>query len=246
MTTRTRQDSTPGILPCNVKAAVFFNGECDLPGDFFRLNHLYDDFDFFCADGGANIALKYGIIPQAVVGDMDSITAANRRKLEPLTRFIEFPEDKEKSDGELLLEMLEGQGYDEIHIFAATGGRIDQTLFNTQLLQRFPQSRIITANEEIYFLSQTSLIEGKEGCQASLIPITPRVNSLTTEGFKFNLNLCDITYGSTLTLSNVVTEEIARITYQEGAMLIVLARPHSLTRMRPPSGLKLIKGKKGR
>lgn len=241
-----RQKNKPILNPGNVKAAVFFNGECKLPDDFFRINTLYADFDFFCADGGADIALKFGIIPQIVVGDMDSISPASRRKLETMTRFIEFPAEKDKSDGELLLEMLCIDGYTDIHIFAATGGRMDQTLFNTQLLQRFPSCRIITQDEEIFSVQSGATIQQRKGWQASIIPVTPVVNDLSTSGFKFNLKLATITYGSTLTLSNVIISNDAKVTYRQGSLLIVLGRPSGKA-IRPKAlGLKLIKGKKDR
>lgn len=246
MSPATDSQTTHRILPCNIRAAIFFNGDCDLPNDFFRYNPAYNDFDFFCADGGANTALKFGIIPDAVIGDMDSITPANRRKLEKLSKFIVHPVDKEKSDGELALNLLLEQGYSEIHIFAATGGRIDQTLFNLQLLQGKPQCRMITREEEIFFLPSGSIIENRAGCRASLIPTTSFVSGLTISGFKFNLHLADLNYGNTLTLSNVIMSDSARVTYQQGGLLLVVTRGSGEGAGTTAGGLQLIKGKKGR
>lgn len=244
MNTESDCTSTPRTCPCNEKAAVFLNGECDLPPDFFRKTTFYNDFDFFCADGGANIALKFGIIPTAVIGDMDSITHSNRRKLEKLSKFIVYPADKEQSDGELLLDFLEKQGYAMIHIFAATGGRLDQTLFNIQLLQKHEQCRIITKNEEIFFIRSGSVITHKIDCLASLIPTTPKVCGVSLEGFKFNLKSADLNYASTLTLSNMIISDQAYVYYREGGLLLVLAKQPEKGNTSIPGKLKLIKGKR--
>jgi thiamine pyrophosphokinase len=245
MTYNIETGTTPSILPCNVKAAVFLNGECDLPGDYFRKRPEYQDFDFFCADGGADIALKFSIIPMAIVGDMDSISNSAQKKLQSLSRFIKVPSEKDKSDGELLLEMLGREGYQEVHIFAATGGRIDQTLFNIQLLQKYTQAKIITRIEEMYCIGPTAMIENKSGHRASLIPLSENVAGLTTEGFKYNLALTDINSASTLTLSNVIISDIARVTYHSGRLLMVLSVGSEANSLGNHS-LKLIKGRKNR
>lgn len=223
---------------------VFLNGECDLPPDFFRKSTFYADFDFFAADGGANIALKYGIIPALVLGDMDSITAGNRRKLEKLSRFVVVPSEKEKSDGQLLIEHLIGQGYSDIHLFAATGGRIDQTLFNLQLLAEFPQCRVISKNEETSLIPSGTAISGRCGYRVSFIPLTPAVKGVTLEGFRYELRRAEIKFGSTLTLSNVIISENARVTYNEGGLLLVISRRPEAKAVRQPARLQLIKGKK--
>jgi len=231
---------TPRPLACCERAVVLLNGEYDLSPDFFKLNRQYETFDFFCADGGANLAVRLGIVPQLVMGDMDSITIQTRRRLEKLSRFIELPVDKDISDAESLLKMLNQQGYREIHLFAATGGRLDQTMFNLQLLRQFPQARIITSNEEISFIDTNGYINDKSGCRASLLALSSRVSQLTLEGFKFNLQNQDIESGTTLTLSNVIVSNRARISYEEGALLLIVERLAPPTE-KPRQRLHLIK-----
>lgn len=175
---------------------------------------------------------------------MDSITAGNRRKLEKLSKFVIVPSEKEKSDGQLLIEYLIEQGYSDIHLFAATGGRIDQTLFNMQLLAEFPQCRVISKNEETSLIPSETSINGRCGYRVSLIPLTPSVKGLTLEGFRYELKKAEIKFGSTLTLSNVIISENARVTYNEGGLLLVMSRRPEVKTVRQPARLQLIKGKK--
>jgi thiamine pyrophosphokinase len=231
---------TPQTQACSERAAVLLNGEYTLSPDFFRLNKEYETFDFFCADGGANLAVKLGIVPLMVVGDMDSITIQTRRRLERVCRFVELPADKDVSDAEALLKILEAENYREIHLFAATGGRIDQTLFNLQLLSRFPQARIITLGEEIFHLPKAGCVSGKSGCRASLISLSEQVTGLTLTGFRFNLSNQLIQSGSTLTLSNIIVSDKACISYDNGSLLMVVERLAPASD-KPRHGLHLVK-----
>lgn len=237
-------DSGPKAQAGNVRAAVFFNGECDLPDDFFRVNSLYDDFDFFCADGGADLAARFDIIPLLILGDMDSISETSRRRYEKTSRMIVFNSDKEKSDGELMLEYLKNEGYREIHLFAATGGRLDQTLFNIQLLCNYAQAKIITRSEEIFYLPPGSLIENRRNCPASIIPVTPIVKKVTTSGLKYEIRNKDLKFASTLTLSNVIISDTAKFEYSDGKLLMVINYSRLSENTPRNSRLKLIKGKK--
>jgi len=237
-----RRGARPQSL--NVRAAVFFNGECDLPNDFFRKNTCYEDFDFFCADGGADIAARFDIIPLLILGDMDSITAPTLLRFEKTSKMIVFDCEKEKSDGELLLEYLQNEGYTEIHIFAATGGRMDQTLFNIQLLCKFAQATIINRSEEISLLAPGAIIKNRQGCRASLIPATEVVTKVSTSGFKYEIKSKDLKFASTLTLSNVIISEAAEVDYSEGKLLLVTGREKTNIKPSKARRLKLIKGKK--
>lgn len=117
-------DSTNGkIAPITSQPALaFLNGSCDLPKDYFEKQTKYHNFCVFAADGGANIALSYGIMPHTVIGDMDSLTPGSRKILEQNNcQFITFPPEKNKTDGELLLDFLAKNSFNPIHLFAATG-----------------------------------------------------------------------------------------------------------------------------
>ncbi len=232
--------------PASTQAAVFLNGECDLPANFFRNHPTYNNFDFFAADGGADIALKYNIVVQLVMGDMDSLSAEGRKKLTGICEFITLSPAKDKSDGELLLEKISKDGYTTIHIFAATGGRIDQTLFNLHLLKQFKNATIITNEEEISYIGRKIFIENKSGCRASIIPLGQGIQNVSTDGFKFELKNTNLEFPSTLTLSNVIISDIAFVVCRKGDLLLVTQRKLKKPERAENPGrcLKLIKGKR--
>src|SRR5215204_1745195 len=63
---------------------------------------------FVCADGGADTARRYGEIPHAIVGDLDSISP------ESLAVYHEIPivpnPDTERTDTEKAVEWILGRG----------------------------------------------------------------------------------------------------------------------------------------
>jgi len=81
---------------------IFANGE--LPDLEQARAILRDDDYILCADGGARHALALDLIPNLVIGDMDSIDSAEWKRLEVKNIPIEFfPRDKNETDLELAI-----------------------------------------------------------------------------------------------------------------------------------------------
>ena len=54
-----------------MKYAIFLNGEYPIIDENYI--KIIKDRILICADGGANIAYKYGLTPNYIIGDLDSI-----------------------------------------------------------------------------------------------------------------------------------------------------------------------------
>lgn len=87
-----------------------------------------DDF-VIAADGGYDHLRKIGIIPDLIIGDLDSIEMAPDN-----IETERHPVMKDETD--MHLAYLEGaaRGYTEFHIYGGTGGRADHTYANYCLL----------------------------------------------------------------------------------------------------------------
>lgn len=96
--------------------------------------------DSFCiaADGGLNFIQAFRIVPNLIIGDMDSL-----RENSLLERFAQNKKVQmkrlpaEKDDTDMLAAIREGleAGCDYFELYGALGGRIDHTLANIQCLQ---------------------------------------------------------------------------------------------------------------
>lgn len=103
------------------------------------------------ADGGFAYLEQYGLAPDLVVGDFDSLP----KKPPSGVQTVVLP--KEKDDTDMAAALREGWrwGYRVFHIYGGTGGRLDHTLANIQcvadLAQRggtgflFDRDTVITA-----------------------------------------------------------------------------------------------------
>ena len=83
------------------------------PGDFL-----------ICADGGWARARQFGLTPQLVVGDFDSMPPAMRPDVPTLT----LPTEKDDTDLVVCLHEGRKRGYTEFILAGAIGGRFDHTL----------------------------------------------------------------------------------------------------------------------
>jgi thiamine pyrophosphokinase len=103
------------------------------------------------ADGGANALARIGFRPDAVVGDMDSISAETRRWVGD-ERLV-LATDQETTDLEKSLAHLEdASGRGRTLVLGAMGGRLDHIVGNLATLARR------AAGADLVYLSDTELV----------------------------------------------------------------------------------------
>lgn len=120
------------------------------------------------ADGGASHCLQYGIIPQAVIGDLDSLDEKTRSILPPLS--IHHISEQNSTDFDKALRHIEapvilGVGF--------SGGRMDHQLACYNGLVQRPERRcILVSDTDIAFLSPRFLeLDLAPGTRVSLFPM---------------------------------------------------------------------------
>ena len=180
------------------------------------------------ADGGAARALDWGLTPQVVIGDMDSLPDALRDELEARgSRFIEHPRAKDETDLELALTYAVEQGAKEIVVLGALGGRLDHTLANLLLLALPPLEgalvRIVDGAGEVLLVGDGTAItlQGHPGDLVSLLPIGGDASGVTTAGLAWALQNDRLRFGFSRGVSNEMTAHEARVEVEEGLLLVV-------------------------
>jgi thiamine pyrophosphokinase len=182
-----------------------------------------------CANGGYQNAIDAGIVPDLIVGDLDSV---DPEKIEAakdagITLRV-FPTKKNESDLELALEEALKMNPEVIHIAGAMGKRFDHTLFNIMLLFRYRNSgfplTIMGNEEEIFIASRKTTLHNRENHVVSLVPFTAEVTGVKLEGFLYPLHRETLYMGSTRGLSNQVTKSLSTIEYDEGILLVIINR----------------------
>ncbi len=92
-----------------------------------------------CCDGGADAYIEQGGIPDAIVGDGDSLSEKNRTRFASI---IHYSPDQETNDQTKAVEYLISRGYTDIAIVGATGKREDHTLGNIALLAEYQRKGV--------------------------------------------------------------------------------------------------------
>jgi thiamine pyrophosphokinase len=180
------------------------------------------------ADGGAARALALGLVPDLVIGDLDSLPTGQRRALEARgCRFLAHPRAKDETDLELALTYAAEQDAGEIVILGALGGRLDHTLSNLLLLA-LPQLagrsvRIVDGRDTALLLrgGEEVLLEGQPGDLVSLLPLRGDAVGVTASGLAWPLRGDTLRFAFSRGVSNQMTGTEAAIRLEQGLLLVV-------------------------
>lgn len=178
-------------------------------------------------DGGADTLARLGIVPQMVVGDLDSISSRTRAELEAQgIETVLLPVAKDETDTEAALRLVVERGAQEIIVFGALGGpRLDHLVGNLLLLTAAwladCKVRLVDDWHEAFLAHQDVVISGSAGDTVSLLPLTSRVRDVTTEGLLYSLSGATLLQASTRGVSNTMLGSEARVTHGEGVLLVV-------------------------
>lgn len=179
------------------------------------------------ADGGAARALAAGVRPHVVVGDMDSLAPDVLHSLRQAgVEIVTVPSRKDETDLELALVEAVRRGADDITIAGALGGRLDHTLGNVYLLAmpqlRGRRVRLVDGRVEAFVIWEQANIRGQRGDTVSLIPLTPEVRGIETEGLEYPLRRESLFMGPGRGISNVMLGPVARVSTADGILLAVV------------------------
>jgi len=185
-----------------------------------------------CADSGGDTALAWGLIPDLLVGDMDSISpnALQTLSANPAVTVKTSPVEKDETDLELAILEAIALGTDELTIVGGVGGRLDHTLGNLyllampQLTQAGIQARILAESEEIFVLRPSDsplLLNGVTGEVVSLFPFNGEAGQVYTKNLYYPLNRETLFFGPSRGISNQMTEPQAEIGLESGLLLVI-------------------------
>lgn len=200
-----------------MRAFIIGNGEGK---DISEL--LEDDF-IICADGGLDYAKECGIMPDVVIGDMDS-AKEDAHGFETIL----YPVEKDFTDSELSIDLAIEKGCDEIILTGMTGSRLDHTLANIGLLKRIADKGVSAVlkdeNNTIYYIDDTLELAGQKGMTVSVIPLCEKLECVYEEGFYYKLSGEDLNFASTRGVSNIITEDKATISVGGGYGVVIVSR----------------------
>ena len=161
------------MLKDKYEAVVVAGGE--YPTAPIALKILHEAPYVVCCDGAADAYISRGGVPDAIVGDGDSISACNRERY--ADRLHIFAE-QETNDQTKAVQFLLAQGKRKIAIVGATGKREDHTIGNISLLMEYmrmgAEVRSYTDYGVFIPCKDTCTFECREGQQVSIFNFTAK------------------------------------------------------------------------
>lgn len=153
-------------------AIVVCNGRIS---DYSSYGKYFDNADFvICADGGAYHLREFGIVPDIMLGDFDSIDLSDYEFFSSKTNVLKYPVKKDQTDSEIAVLLAAKKGFNPIYLIGAMGNRIDHTMANIMLMFKLLDMGItcVVADEhnELYALKDNIILDRPHDTDGNLAP----------------------------------------------------------------------------
>jgi len=184
------------------------------------LGYLKNAKRIVCCDGSAAGAVLAGFTPDAIVGDMDSLSEELANKFADR---IYSDKDQETNDLTKAVYWCIENGYDDLVIVGATGKREDHTIGNISLLAEYVRivSIIMVSDTGIIIpLQNNAEISSFKGQQVSIFSIEPETE-ITTTGLRYPLNRTKVKNWWVATL-NEATDKQFSVNFTGGPVILYL------------------------
>ena len=208
------------------QAVIFANGNINNYDDMCKyIEQKY----IICADGGVIHTKKMNLIPDIIIGDLDSAPKdiIDYYKQQKVIMNL-FPSKKDLTDTELCIDYAIKQKFKSLTILGGLGGRIDHTIGNINLLDKCLEgnidTKIIGDKEYIVLINDKIILKETIGSNVSLLPFSDYVFGVCSKGLEYALNDTTLIKSNVNGISNVITSSEATVELKMGKLLIVVSK----------------------
>lgn len=185
------------------------------------------------ADSGYKLAKRFGVKPDMLLGDLDSLDKAtlDERELSEIEKIIVSP-IKDDTDTQLAVDTAISRGAERIFIIGGLGGRLDHTLSSVFLLEYIAQKgiecvmtdgknrvRVMHAGTEPVHLTVSRGYK-----YLSLVALTDVCRGVSISGVYYPLDNVELMRKYSFAVSNEITADASEITLASGTMLVIESR----------------------
>lgn len=177
---------------------------------------------FLCADSGLRLAERLHLAPHLVLGDFDSLG-----EIPTALPHTVAPAEKDDTDTMLAVRTALKQGFRDIRIYGAFGGRLDHTVANLQTLEFIrrhgAEGMLIGAGDCVRMLTdgETLLLPRRAARTLSLLAWSEQCCGVCARGVQYPLEDAVLTRAFPLGVSNQITAEQAEIVCGCGVLLVI-------------------------
>lgn len=205
-------------------------GAAPSAGSVSLLTDCASGFDYLiAADGGAAIFLESGVIPDLLIGDLDSIDPAVRDELVRAGVTVRVaPREKDVTDLDLAFDAARLAGAEVVAVMSTFSGRLDHTLgaFGALLRNADLKPEILEPHQHGWVLHsehRPALTVGGSGSTVSVVALAEQC-SVSVTGVRWPLYNHQLAALSSLGVSNVIGPEgRARFEVHRGCAVVLTA-----------------------
>lgn len=172
------------------------------------------------ADAGALQLERHMLVPDIIIGDLDS-TANNVDRLRDRGVEILALPNQDANDLDKSLAWIAAHGHGGVTAIGAGGGMFDHAINNLSVLARWGQRlaiRIVDDESIAYLIRADLALDVEVGERLSLIPLPSAL--LTTEGLEWDLHDEELSIGTREGASNRSSSTIVSIRVRTGCVLV--------------------------
>ena len=162
---------------------ILANGQ--YPSHLSALNMLHTAGTIICTDGSANKLLENGLIPNVIIGDMDSTTVDQNSFKGLYVKII----DQENTDLDKAFEWCKLNNLSPLTVLGTSQLREDHTIGNLILLANYSDELDINFVTDYFTITCHHGKRSFTSFKQQLVSIVPveDIQSITTEGLEFPL-----------------------------------------------------------
>jgi thiamine pyrophosphokinase len=175
-----------------------------------------------CADGGSNSASKMKLVPDVIIGDLDSISSKALKEFKSVSKIIRLKRQND-TDVEKCLKYAIKNKFDEVLLVGATGNRLDHTFCNLGIvLKFFSQIKISLIAENSFLKAYTRSVELKTlvGETISIYGISPKTK-ITSNGLRYELKNTALPFGVRESTSNIAIKNLVKLKIKNGVVFVI-------------------------
>lgn len=204
-----------------MKALLVASGTA--PGDKLLRRRAKEADLLIAVDNGLAAFDRCGIVPDLIVGDMDSVPRGMLAAYEAKAEVVTAPAEKNETDAALAIDEAVKRGVEKIVLLGATGGRIDHLLSNLMLLKyAYNKDAALSIEDdghEIFMCKGETEIYGKKGQTVSIIPVNKSA-VVNAKGLYYPLENLLLTNEKPRGVSNIFLGEKASVSSDDFVFII--------------------------
>lgn len=175
-----------------------------------------------CADGGANSAFKLGLVPDYIIGDLDSVFPGTLKFYSDKSTIIKVKRQND-TDVEKCIKFAIRNKYTDAILLGVTGDRLDHTICNLGIVIKFYQKincNIVAENSYLIPTNKTIILKSKVGETISIYAFDKQTK-ITSDGLKYHLRNSSLPFGEKESTSNVAIKNQVKFIVKGGIIFII-------------------------